>query len=705
MNISMSSIIVNLCFIVLINSSSTGLELSQENINNSSLLYTLVNSETSYVDSALLSPEILAEASAQRADEGTFHLFSHGQPGQLLLDGEWKNAQQIAAWLNSTKYLQNKSHLNIYGCNFAEGETGKIAVAYLEKELAISIAASDDVTGIDGDWVLEVGSHSKKLDLRYYPGNLQTCDIIDPNALVNTYPQVFTCGADDVTDAVIGMSDATGLSYNTNTQIPNKFSDAGWTLSNVGNIYYLEFDNAGCLYAPASRFTQSPDDDGLQQFGSLGGSDAIYKMDAVTGAPTVWTNIPTAGKGFGGITYDYLTNTMYVVNLGDNSIYHLDINGNTLDVFQPDPVVLGVVNGTTNSNGFNGSGAPIVNFQNHPFGLDINPVDGRLYYTVIDATGSGSLVVRSVGRTLCGEMMDATDEEEINFVMENTFFSGISSSVSADPVSGDIDFNEAGDMAVGTWSTGPDFRPTYSNYYASGANNAANGTSYGQANSMFNHTAANYTFTESGGTWSQTAITTVGQEDFCPSIGCLSLPNGTSTGGVAWDITNPDVLWMSGGDFLGENSQWGVIGYDVNQLDNTYDQEDASNYVQFLFEPQVNSDPKGNGGDVDVFSCPPCVSPTAPEVTVMDNVCPSQEGTFTVSSPCGPGSHLEWSTDGGITFSTSTPVYDNNSIQNIKVVCVDDAEGCISPSVSFMTNPEMDCCGEPDCTEVGLTRN
>jgi len=245
--------------------------------------------------------------------------------------------------------------------------------------------------------------------------SIAQCTAIDPNALVNTYAQVFTCAADDSTDFVLGMSDATGLSYDPNSQIPNKFSNAGWTLETIGNVYFTEFDNAGCLYTPASAFTMQPTKGALQMFGALGGADAIYKMDAVTGAPVVWTTLPTSGKGFGSITYDYITNTMYVVNLGNNSIYHLDMSGAVIDVFQPNPATLGVANGTT------ASGAPITNFQNHPYGLDINPVDGKLYYTVVDATGGGSLVVRSVSIDGCGGFVGNTDVEEVNFVMENTF--------------------------------------------------------------------------------------------------------------------------------------------------------------------------------------------------------------------------------------------------------------------------------------------
>lgn len=426
------------------------------------------------------------------------------------------------------------------------------------------------------------------------------------DALVNIYSQVFTCGADDLTDPVIGMSDAPDLSYASATLTPNKFDHPGWTLENLGNIYFVEFDNKGCIYAPASAFTEhvgigSP---AIQQFGSLGGSDAIYKLDAVTGAPSVWATIPTNGKGFGGITYDFKTMSMYVVNMDDYSIYQLNASGAVVDVYQPDLAELGIVND------FLENGSEITDFQNRPFGLDFNPVDGRLYYTVIDATGGGSMVVRSVTTDASGTIIPVSDTEEINFEMFHTDVPGVSASL-ADPVSGDIDFNLDGTMALGSWSSRTG---NVSNYYTAE-----------KASSIYNHTAGVYIYSETNCVWNQDAVTSVGQvgHDFIGTT--ASDPNATSTGGVAWDPNNPDVLWMSGGDFNGQDSDWGVIGYDVNQLDNVYDQEDATNYIQFLFEDQNSPDPKGNGGDVDVFTeytvplCCYCPDDNCFGISIMNN--------------------------------------------------------------------------------------
>jgi hypothetical protein len=130
-----------------------------------------------YIDASLPDAQLLQRAAAS-TDEGTFHFFSHGRPGELLINGQWYAGAQLANFLRQELRDSKVAQLNIYGCNFAQGETGLAAVNYLEKELGIAIAASTNVTGAGGDWVLETNNfalnkHSKNL-LEQYAHTLQT---------------------------------------------------------------------------------------------------------------------------------------------------------------------------------------------------------------------------------------------------------------------------------------------------------------------------------------------------------------------------------------------------------------------------------------------------------------------------------------------------------------------------------------------------
>jgi hypothetical protein len=126
-----------------------------------------------YIDTSLLDSDLLKNALPQ--DELGFYLFSHGRPGELLINDKWLDAPAIKNWLQKNKLLKHKEHLYVYGCYFAQGKKGKAAITYLEKELHIQVAASTNLTGATGDWVLEAGNQlTSPLVISNYPYNLQS---------------------------------------------------------------------------------------------------------------------------------------------------------------------------------------------------------------------------------------------------------------------------------------------------------------------------------------------------------------------------------------------------------------------------------------------------------------------------------------------------------------------------------------------------
>lgn len=133
-----------------------------------------------FIDKSVAFPEIFKKQLESEGTKKSFQLISHGRPGELLIDGEWKNAEQIVAFLKPNIAFLT-SHINIYGCEFAKGEKGLEAVAFIEKELNISVSASSNITGKNGDWILEIGQSYNNLTFPRYEENLQSC----PNLITN----------------------------------------------------------------------------------------------------------------------------------------------------------------------------------------------------------------------------------------------------------------------------------------------------------------------------------------------------------------------------------------------------------------------------------------------------------------------------------------------------------------------------------------
>lgn len=147
-----------------------------------SFSFTKSSPDTMYVDIAVKNSERFLVMN-KNLDSRTYHLITHGRPGQLLINGEWMNAEQISNFLKPKIQNLNACHsepveeqiknLNIYGCEFGKGEEGIQAVKYIENKLGIKVAASTNVTGIDGDYLLEVGNMDASTLFEGFQGNLQ----------------------------------------------------------------------------------------------------------------------------------------------------------------------------------------------------------------------------------------------------------------------------------------------------------------------------------------------------------------------------------------------------------------------------------------------------------------------------------------------------------------------------------------------------
>jgi hypothetical protein len=141
------------------------------------LCYSHKGSRQFFIDDAVLDKKHITK-NFKNNSYNSFHFFTHGRSGELLIEGKWLGAEEIheylAQVLNTSNHLKvNK--LYIYGCEFAKGNKGLEAVRSLERSLNIDIVASTDITGKDGNWNLEVGNLQVN-GFDDYPHNLQDTD-------------------------------------------------------------------------------------------------------------------------------------------------------------------------------------------------------------------------------------------------------------------------------------------------------------------------------------------------------------------------------------------------------------------------------------------------------------------------------------------------------------------------------------------------
>ncbi len=122
------------------------------------------NTEVVMLDGGQDGVHQMASALSSRTGIDAIHLISHGNSGELQLGTGTLNAEsmstQYASDLATIQHaLSEQADILIYGCDFAEGETGQAAVNRLAEMTGADVEASNDLTGhssLGGDWDLEV---------------------------------------------------------------------------------------------------------------------------------------------------------------------------------------------------------------------------------------------------------------------------------------------------------------------------------------------------------------------------------------------------------------------------------------------------------------------------------------------------------------------------------------------------------------------
>ncbi len=201
----------------------------------------------------------------------------------------------------------------------------------------------------------------------------------------------------------------------------NRYSGADWNQNTLGSVYGLAVDSDGDIFVTSTRSW-------ITDYAGIGGWGAIYRLDRVTGAVSVFATLPNNGSGLGSITWDCDHNVFFVTNMEDGLIYRLDTNGNILDAFDP-------------AAAWNGSVGPVA-LGDRPWAVEVHA--GRLYFSMWNENTLQALP--GVANEIWSVELDASGMPVGNEVLEVTIPSFGNNDWSS-PVS-DIRFSPRGTMLL-----------------------------------------------------------------------------------------------------------------------------------------------------------------------------------------------------------------------------------------------------------------
>jgi hypothetical protein len=377
---------------------------------------------------------------------------------------------------------------------------------------------------------------------------------------------------------------------------PPMHHEASWTAQNLGMVFGTEIDGTGNIYLTAGGIYPSGWGNlytAFRGYGALGGgatslaaAGTIYKIDRITGVPTVFNSTPlpqqatnmgagfTSGPGLGNIAYDKTNNQFFVTNMEDGKIYRLNAAGALVGTaFDP----------LTADNG--AAGMPPL--TERLWGICV--YNRQVYYSVWNV---GNVVspskIRRVNLDGTGAFLPLTDVEVLTVPGSSTM--AYDWATVQLPTS-DIEISQDGKKMMlaqrGLRDWGPD-------------NGVA---SYIAAT---NHSGKVLQATLTGAVWSVVSGIQSGN----------SWGHGEGYGGVDWGMENglqEEVVWCSSADLAHGPGPHGLQGTRPADFFPTFPFAKVPLYFKVPYDPAATTagpDEKGIGGDVDIMQLDiptPCI--------------------------------------------------------------------------------------------------
>ncbi|GEM_PF-2856703 len=488
-----------------------------------------------------------------------------------------------------------------------------------------------------------------------------------------------------------------------------------WLIDSIGNVFGITIDSEGNIYLAASSnyssdyffFTATI------RYGEIGGgaedlsaAGTIYRIDALTGQPSVFAVLPQqayaftqttcegfstmnrfTGPGLGNLTYNAQTQLFYVSNFEDGRIYRLDASGTILDSYDPlnyddgqagppplPDLVYGLAIAPDNSKLFFGVQAP----------LSLNP-KSRIYSIQLEPDGSFVGSINNTNMPAGANWDNYVGTEQLHFEDEATLYSGNVR------IPSDLQFTPNGELLVGI-------------------RQGCQGTIH----TSYNHYGRALLLSlDVNGLYSNL------QGIFYTSNGVVA--NENAYGGVAWYETpeNELIFVFSSADMASEDGPHGIIvlpAYTYGTNTNPASPAGLIGYAQ----DYTASDLKGIGGDVEVFNgcltnCPTAIS------TIDLSVCSGESFDLSFQPINGASNQLSinWTDASGSPVNPTALVLNNElctpeehtfyitavcnadnsiSFQDSLIVSVHPAD--LSPFYTTIEEPCLvDLILDPNCTD------
>jgi|GEM_PF-2412196 len=440
------------------------------------------------------------------------------------------------------------------------------------------------------------------------------CGILAPGTAAITCGTVLNVAVDDrYTFGLVNIDGAVGGTRSDETANFPQYHHPTWHIDSIGNVFGIAYNNNNEILLTSSSNYGSAywSQTAILKYGSIGGGNgtlqaagAIYIVDPITGQASYFTSLPqqstsmthydceigvstprTGGVGLGNIVYDECNDQYFVTNIEDGRIYRLDAAGNILDSYDP-----GI---------YDDGAAGISNLEDLAYGLALEPNCGRLFYGGVDAsvhaaggTTNGAPGVYSIDLDANGGFVGTVNNTTMpagatydNYVGTETLHSlittggGATYTVNTLFSISDLEFDPDGNLLVGVRvGCQNSFQSSYNHWGETSILTVDTGTG------LYNATQADYDISVTGD---------AGNDDGYGGVTYYQLADSS----VQYGVTSADILM--------EDGPHGIAIFNADASTTTQVTPLAA--ISYgTVDNTGNGDPKGVGGDIEIFStcCP-----------------------------------------------------------------------------------------------------